>query len=86
MIDKDDPRHIRLREALRDIRKGQGVTQKQLAERLKKPQSHISKIENGDRNVDVVQLLVMLDVLNMDSDEVIVELFRKIANVQQVDY
>ncbi len=33
-----------------------GLTQKQAAQRLKKPQSYISKVEVGEQRIDVVEL------------------------------
>ena len=42
---------------LRDARKAAGVTQVVLAERLGNRQVFVSKLENGDRRMDVVDLL-----------------------------
>jgi transcriptional regulator with XRE-family HTH domain len=35
---------------------GAGLTQVEVANRLKRPQSFVSKIESGERRVDVVEL------------------------------
>ena len=43
-----------------------GITQKELALRLNKPQSHISKCENGERRLDVVELIQIAGALNID--------------------
>ena len=37
-------------------RQGFGLTQVDVAEKLKKPQSFVSKIERGERRLDVVEL------------------------------
>lgn len=37
--------------ALRTLRENEGLTQRQLAEKVKKPQSTIARIENGNINV-----------------------------------
>ena len=42
---------------LRSARKNAGMTQKQAAHALLKPQSFISKCENGERRVDVIDLI-----------------------------
>lgn len=50
----------RVREALpkllRDMRDGAGLSQVALAERIGRPQSFVSKYENGARRLDVVEL------------------------------
>lgn len=44
-------------------RKNAGLTQSQLAKRLGKPQSYISKAERGERRVDVIEFLEIADAL-----------------------
>ena len=41
---------------LRKARMEMGLTQVQVAKKLKRPQSHISNIESGQQRVDVVEL------------------------------
>jgi transcriptional regulator with XRE-family HTH domain len=43
---------------LREARKLAGLTQKEAAFRLGKPQSFVSKCESGERRVDFVELIV----------------------------
>jgi transcriptional regulator with XRE-family HTH domain len=49
-------------EKLRKARLEAGITQVQAAQKLKKPQSYISKIERRERRVDVVELKRILKV------------------------
>jgi len=43
-----------LRKHLRAVRRTAGLTQKELGARLKVDQSHVSKVERGERYVDVL--------------------------------
>jgi transcriptional regulator with XRE-family HTH domain len=45
-----------LRRLLREVRERGGITQVELADRLKETQSYVSKVERGERRLDVVQL------------------------------
>ena len=42
----------RLKQARLDV----GLTQKEVSEKIKKPQSYISKIEAGEQRIDVIEL------------------------------
>ncbi|WP_082602112.1 helix-turn-helix domain-containing protein [Phenylobacterium sp. Root700] len=54
-------------ETLVASRKSQGVTQVELANRLNKPQSFVSKIEQGQRRVDVVEFCAIAHALELDA-------------------
>lgn len=51
-----------LRVSLREARSRSGLTQREVAERLGRPQSFVSKVENGERRLDPIELLVLLRV------------------------
>jgi transcriptional regulator with XRE-family HTH domain len=42
---------------MRAAREGRGISQQELARRLGKPQSYVSKAELGERRLDVVEFL-----------------------------
>ena len=46
----------RLQKLLREVREGAGLRQMELAERLGKPQSFVSKYESGERRLDLIEL------------------------------
>lgn len=50
------PNHEWLCALLRKTREEAGLTQENVAERLGKPQSFVSKYESGDRRLDLVEL------------------------------
>jgi transcriptional regulator with XRE-family HTH domain len=48
------PRYVALRDHLKALRQSAGLTQIEIADRLKLDQSYVSKIERGERYVDVI--------------------------------
>lgn len=50
---------------LRAAREAADITQVELAKRLNQTQSFVSKVERGDRRLDVVQLRTMLAVIGV---------------------
>lgn len=53
-------------ERLRKAREEAGLTQVEVAKKLKRPQSHISNIESGQQRVDVVELQIFAKIYNKD--------------------
>jgi len=51
------PRYGRFRALLRKIREEAGLNQTELAEKLQKPQTFVSKIELGERRIDFLETI-----------------------------
>ena len=58
--------HSDFTERLRSARMEKGLTQVQVAKKLKRPQSYISNIESGQQRVDVVELQVFAKMYGQD--------------------
>jgi transcriptional regulator with XRE-family HTH domain len=56
--------------ALAEARRQAGVTQVQLAERLQRPQSYVSKVERRERRVDVIEFIDWVSALGLDPAEI----------------
>ncbi|NQU05167.1 MAG: helix-turn-helix transcriptional regulator [Calditrichaeota bacterium] len=48
-----------------------GITQEQLAQNLSKPQSYVSKYENCERRLDVVEFLEICKVLGINPQDIL---------------
>lgn len=57
-------RQKQLQESLRELRDNAELTQIELAEKLDRPQSFVSKIESGERRVDIVELEEICEACN----------------------
>ena len=55
-------RYQKLLKKLEEARKKAGLKQTEVAEKLKKPQSYVSKIERRERRIDVVELKQLLKI------------------------
>ncbi len=54
------------REMLVVARKAAGLTQVEVAQRLEKPQSFVSKYEHGERRLDFTEFVELADILSID--------------------
>lgn len=57
--------------ALVDARQNAGLSQQQLAAKLKRPQSFVARLESGERRIDVVEFTVLARVIGFDKEEVL---------------
>lgn len=62
-VSLNDTKRILLREMLISQRKEKNLTQAELAERLNRPQSFVSKYESGERKLDAIELIEVLQSL-----------------------
>ncbi|MCT4575728.1 helix-turn-helix transcriptional regulator [Donghicola sp.] len=57
--------------ALVDARKKAGLSQKDLAAKLKHHQSFVARIESGERRIDVVEFIVLARAIGFDAFELL---------------
>lgn len=58
--------YIHMLELLVERRNAAGLTQSQVADRLGRPQSYVSKFERGERRLDVIEFLEVCRQLETD--------------------
>jgi len=66
-----DQSYLELIANLRRLRSLQSISQNELSTKLGKNQSYISKIECGDRRLDVIELMNICVALNIKLTEVL---------------
>jgi transcriptional regulator with XRE-family HTH domain len=59
-------KYERFRDLLIDARKSAGMTQAEVASKLKQPQSYVSKYERGERRLDVIEFFEVAEVIGCD--------------------
>ena len=64
-------RHDVLIGLLVERRKRAGLTQTDVAKRLRQYQSYVARVESGQRRIDVVEFLELADAIGFDPAEVI---------------
>ncbi len=64
-------RYQELVDAIISARKAACLTQFQVAEKLKKPQSYVAKIEGKDRKIDVLEFIELCSVLEIKASTII---------------
>ncbi|MCX5617919.1 helix-turn-helix transcriptional regulator [Bombella sp. TMW 2.2543] len=55
-------------------RKQKPLTQVELAQKLKKPQSFVSKYELGERRIDVIEFITICEAISADPCDIIRQL------------
>lgn len=73
-----DPRYVIFRTLLVQDRERRGLTQVEIATRLGKPQSYVSKYERGERRLDIVEFLDVSKALEADPLSALKEILKKL--------
>jgi transcriptional regulator with XRE-family HTH domain len=66
--------HGELIEILVSAREGAGLTQRDLAARLRRPRSFVGRMEAGERRVDVIEFIEIAKALGCDARELFARL------------
>jgi transcriptional regulator with XRE-family HTH domain len=53
-----------------------GITQSELAKQLKRPQSFVSKYENGERRLDVIEYIAVCKTLKVDAQKILAKMLK----------
>jgi len=67
----NDGRYLALQNALLKARNDANLTQLEVATRLSRPQSFVSKYENGERRLDLVELFDVCEVLDIEVEAIV---------------
>jgi transcriptional regulator with XRE-family HTH domain len=70
-------RHRKVMAVLTEVRTRAGVTQRELARRLARAHSYVSRIEKGDRRLDVPEMIQWCEVLGADPVDVLKRIVRR---------
>lgn len=75
-------RYLTFRALLVKARLAAGLTQVQVAERLNKPQSYVSKYERGERRLDFAEFVELAEVLELDAAEFLTQYRAELSNTK----
>jgi transcriptional regulator with XRE-family HTH domain len=73
------PEYQALCALLAEARRKAGLSQQEVAKRLRRPQSFVAKYEGGERRLDVIEFLSVSEVLGADPIRLLRGLLRKIG-------
>jgi transcriptional regulator with XRE-family HTH domain len=73
----DNGAYKKFRELLVEVRKTAGLTQTELSQRLRRPQSFVSKYERGERRLDVVEFCEVAKALGVNPVKLLDRFYRK---------
>jgi transcriptional regulator with XRE-family HTH domain len=67
------PEYQQFLERLRAARRRAGLTQVEVAQRLGKPQSYVSKCESGERRVDIIEVAAYASLYGISIEDLLPE-------------
>ncbi|MET0606207.1 MAG: helix-turn-helix transcriptional regulator [Beijerinckiaceae bacterium] len=70
------PGYRRVVAALVAARKARGMSQQDVADRLRKPQSYVAKLERAERRLDIVEFIALSRALGVDPAELFADVAR----------
>jgi transcriptional regulator with XRE-family HTH domain len=70
------PRQMRLQQLLVSARTAAGLSQQEVAKRLRQPQSFVSRYETGERRLDVIELIDVCEAIALDPRRVYNEVIK----------
>jgi transcriptional regulator with XRE-family HTH domain len=62
-----------------ETREKAGLTQQQLARKLRKPQSFIAKYEGGERRIDVIEFIAIASAMGADAVALLRALIQRVS-------
>jgi transcriptional regulator with XRE-family HTH domain len=71
----DDYEHFRA--LLIEARKGCSITQAELATKLGKPQSFVSKYERGERRLDLIEFITVAQALGLNARDFVAQIEKR---------
>ena len=71
------PSQKRLQELLLRVRKERKLSQWDVAKRLGRPQSFVSKYESGERLLDVIEFIAVARAMGADPNDILSELLKR---------
>ena len=74
-----DPDYAQVTSALRRIREAAGVSQRELADRLDREKSFISRLETGERRIDLLEFFWLCRACGTDASEEYASVTKKFA-------
>lgn len=64
------------------VRESKGLKQGEVADRIGFPASYLSKIENGTRRLDVIELIQIAEAMGADPAEIVRELEQELRRLK----